>query len=329
MRNQLARITLSLAAALIASAPARATPLDPKVVPAAAKWVVHLDADALRESEFGALLLAHLPPEKRGELEKGLDEFNQLAGVRLDVDTHGVTIFGSSFGEEKTVVILEAPIGENAFLPLLKMNAAFQQFPHGDHAVVTWKDDNDGKTHFGSFYSASRVVVGNDRAEVEAAIDVLDGGKSMADDELFKPAAGPGVLAVMYGDGLDALVKAQQPQSPLVDLVRKASFSITETGDTVHIEGLLTAMNADAAKQLSTIAEGGKALLALVARTAQHRDDPKAKAAAASIATAKVTATGDTVKLDWPVSLKTLEQLGHALTVDVNVESGATAKPAK
>src|SRR5687768_2248172 len=80
---------------LLALAPARAEALDPKLVPADAKWVLHLDAEAFRQSKLGAMLVKDVLEPKVQKAENDLKSDLNFSFRKIS----SLTAFGARIGE--------------------------------------------------------------------------------------------------------------------------------------------------------------------------------------------------------------------------------------
>ncbi|MCL4190817.1 MAG: hypothetical protein KJZ87_03660, partial [Thermoguttaceae bacterium] len=101
---------LAVAIVLAIAAFSWAAPLDPKVVSGEAKWVVHLDVDAMRDSSL--VRTAYQEFVDKCPLAKvalpALDAARAQIGFDPRTDLHGLTLYGSQVGKEEGVLIVFA-----------------------------------------------------------------------------------------------------------------------------------------------------------------------------------------------------------------------------
>src|SRR5438445_9117228 len=104
MKRLLAIATLALAWNL--GGVCRAAAFDPSTVAADAKWLVHVDFDALRESKVAQ----HAREEimKHDIAKTVLAMIKEATGADLDKDLHGATAYGSGIKPHAGVLIVYA-----------------------------------------------------------------------------------------------------------------------------------------------------------------------------------------------------------------------------
>src|ERR1700758_2447871 len=99
-------ITTLAAVALITGfgTPGQAAPLDPNTVAADAKWVLHIDFDALRESRVAQHAREELMKHDLAATVMGM--IKEATGMDLDKDLHGATAYGTGFKPHAAVLIV-------------------------------------------------------------------------------------------------------------------------------------------------------------------------------------------------------------------------------
>lgn len=291
-----------LALLATAAGTARAEPLDPKQVPADAKWVLHVDMDAVRQSKVWGMVLGRANREAGGQLQQKLDAAATLLGSRFPEDLHGVTLLGRGFTEESGVMLVHANMDRQKLAALVKLNPGYATSAYGDHEISKWTDEKKGHTMYGSFAGDRRLVLGRSQEQVQAALDVLDGkGKALAAESLLASAGkGAGAMIYLAGDTLAELQK-KQGASPILAQVNSAWLTIMEGDADLVVKGSVNAKSAEAAKQMQATLDGIKALV-MLSGTGEAAE-PKAKFAAEALQRAALSLSGSTLSLDWPVSL--------------------------
>ena len=81
-----------------------AGPFDAAKVSSDARWVVHFDAERLRQSQVGAAVTKGL---SEGMAGRRMDALAALIGIDLRRDISGITLYGSSERKEDLVFIKE------------------------------------------------------------------------------------------------------------------------------------------------------------------------------------------------------------------------------
>jgi hypothetical protein len=317
--------TTALALSALTSSIAHAEPLDTKIVPATAKWVMHVDVDALTDSAAWKTIEPKLRED--AEYARGIEEVERIFQVNLDQDLHSVTLYGSSFRKEDAVVVVHARADRERLAMLLSFNEGYAKDQAGSYIVHTWAEAD--RQNYGAFASNDRFVVAPSSAKVAAAMDVLEGKKEIEtiNSDTLTPPLGTGTAGVILyvaGEGIADLATENTARSPLFQQVKSASVAITGAGDGLKASGKLEAVDADVARNVVSLAEGARALVNLNAA-----DDNLALLGRVTAA-AKVTAEGSTVTLDWPLSSQTIgEILDHAIAAKMASQSGATTGEAK
>ena len=267
-----------------------AEPLDRSQVSADARWLAHVDFDAVKTVKTGQWIRDDWL--KRDATKQGLNKLRDTIGLDPAKDLHGITFYGSRISGEAGVVILRAKLDRRRLLAELKKKLDHQSSAYGDHELhlLTQAKGKGGKrTMTGCFYRPAVLVFGRDPAEVKLALDVLDGkAPNLAGgDPPFDVDARGGTVFEARATGLDGDdVPFKSPILRQSDSIRVALGEQQEGRMFLDIE--LVAKSAEVAGQMRSIVEG---LLAMV--RLQCGSDEKALAVleAFRVATADRTVT--------------------------------------
>lgn len=263
---------LSLAACLLlgAAPTAQAAALDPQQVPKTAKWVVHLDADRAKASVVGTALIDELLG--RPEAQEGLDRLLRLAGFALPKDLHGITLYGTAFGEEHNVVLVQGAFDSNRILGVLELAPSYTNESYDAKEIVSW--DDKGKTMYGAFLREDLIVIARSADRVKLAVDVMEKkAPPFTAMDNAAPLGDAGVLAYMEGSGLAELAKAGQA-SPVVRNAQSAWLAVGEDdGKQIFVRGHVEAPDAQGAQRLLRAGEGIRAIVSM--RAAQEDADER------------------------------------------------------
>jgi len=268
---------LSLTGLALAS-PALAEPLDRARIPAAARWLVHVDLEAaVRSQLFQRMLQNH---EIRAELDEGLAEMRAKIGIDPLEDIHSITLFGISPDPENAVAIISASSSIDTALAMLpQMSDEIDVHlgtidgrevysigdPHGDETWFVHVIRHDG---------AQRTLVATHRREdLGAAIDVI-GGRSASLASARQPAIaarpGPGsILFAATADGLGGLA-GLKPASQVARLAQSVVFDLGEHNRAIFARLGLRAATFEDATNMTQILQGAMALVNLA--TAQEQE---------------------------------------------------------
>ncbi len=245
-------------------ATAAAGPLDLKQVPAEAKWVVHVDVDAMRASVLVQRAYDKLA-EKRPDVERRFDEVTDLVnhlGIDLERDLHGLTIYGMEIGKPEGVLLVDATVDRKALLEKADQAPDHEMTTYGEHELHSWTDAK-GKRHehpmVGTVSKSNLLVFAPTVDQIKPALDVLDGkSPGLAGKQSSLTANTPaGTMVLVRAIGLAG---AKLPlKSPLVTECEAISLLIGEQDGKVSAEGKLLAKSKETAEQIKAIVEGGRA----------------------------------------------------------------------
>ena len=126
MKRLLAGIAVALAMAAVWAngiSVAHAAPLDAADVAAGAKWLVHIDFDAARESKLGEHILSQV--RKNEHVQKELAKLHDELGIDPQKDLHGATLYGTEFTQHAGVLILYATFDTEKVVGYLRTKPDF------------------------------------------------------------------------------------------------------------------------------------------------------------------------------------------------------------
>lgn len=281
---------------------ATAEPLDPGRVSAQAKWLAHVDFDAVRRAGLAkkaeeALLSSQAAQEK-------LRQFRQTLGMDLTRDLQGITFYGTRFVAQSGVAIIQAKLDRQKLLFLLQRDASHTASSYGDHTLHSWTQDKGQPSQHaitGCFHGESLAVVGQDADEVKAALDVLDGKSPdlAGSDSQLKQDVPPGTV---FESRAVELAAAGLPfQSPIVRKTELLAVAVGEHGGEVFVRATLVASEAEVANQVRAAVDGLRAIALL-----QHSNDENIVKALEAL---DVSTEDSTVTVAWRMPVDELLEL--------------------
>ena len=163
----------SLAVALVLSIPAtsaQAAPLEAADVAAGAKWLVHIDFDAARDSKLGEHFIAKALETEHAK--KGLEKLHDELGIDPRKDVHGATAYGTDFTRHTGVLVIYATADKEKLLSHLKSKPDFAESKsaNGAHDVYSWTENmgkGDKHTVWASFPKAGVGVMAESARQFE------------------------------------------------------------------------------------------------------------------------------------------------------------------
>ncbi|HLA84415.1 MAG TPA: hypothetical protein VJL29_06450 [Thermoguttaceae bacterium] len=283
-----------------------AGPLDVRQISADARWVAHLDVDALRTTQAAEQYLKPLLAKERAQA--GLQKLREAGGFDLAADLHGVTLYGTRFEPRRGVVIFHADAVETRLVAFLETQPDYKTTEYGRHAVHSWTDRHSGShTVIGCLYRPGKssdesvqepllVLIAHNPSDMRRAIDVVDGKAASLDGDDSPLVAGAEQRAskkpvvVMLGAG--GLAEAALPlKSPVLRQCDMLNVVLGETDGEAFLACRLAAKSDEGAKNIEQVVQG---LLAM-GRLAGDANENLKKV----LETVELSLDGKTVELRW------------------------------
>lgn len=279
-----------------------AAPLPLETLPANARWVLHLDAQSLRQSPLGSEILAALT---RSPADSDVRAFQGTTGVDLCRDVHVLTACGAGSLEQGGVVYLRGRWELPKLAAALTASGATIT-RHGAHTLLTWTSPggSEGDEHeTACLVSSNLVLLGNQEAAMRQALDTLDGrAPSLATAPRFRRALGMDTNALLRVLAVDLReIVAGNPEMAHLPVGESLRLAVSIAGDTAELKAVLKTDSAAAAQQLQQALFGLQALLAL--------EGLKIPAAGKVAQAARIGVNGQDVNLLIQVPLETVRQL--------------------
>jgi hypothetical protein len=200
------RVAIVAAGMLAAvAAPLAAAPLDLGAVSADAKWLMHFDMDAARESvvvqrAWERMLKMH--PHAGGMM----DMVTRMTGMDPRKDLRDATAYGLDTEKRNGVLIVRAKANREFLTRMVEKAADHKTIKHGDHTLHAWthKRGRHAGPVVGAFHKDDVMVFARTEAAVASGLDVLDGRKAAVNGDA--PLAGrvrPGSIVVARATAVD------------------------------------------------------------------------------------------------------------------------------
>jgi hypothetical protein len=287
--------------------PARCEPLQFEHVPAGAKWVAHIDADAARSSKVMATVLKECL--KVGDVAENSETSHTKpwAAVKLE-KLRGVTLYGSRLGLRHGVAVVYGECDRKELLAKLKEKVDVKASGAGDREVYTWtKHKGTDLAHEVAlaFPSDGVMVLASGSDELAKALDVIAGkGANLTSikSPLSKKAP-DGAILIARAEGLeDADIG---PRLKFFRLIRGFDYVAAESGGKWKEELAVTADTEAVAEDLRKVMDGLLAVTALY-----FHEYPKL---VAMIKDSRVERTGATARVSYEGSVSdVVSQIGPA-----------------
>jgi hypothetical protein len=259
-------LVVCLAVVLGVSGIAQAEPINLKQVPADAKWLAHIDVDAVRNSTVYQHIRAKCL-EMHKDAAKQLDMARTIVGMDPRTDLHGITLYGKDLGKHTGVLIIHAKVDPAPLLRMAPLAPDHKIVKYGAYELHTWtvKCHGHSQPGAGAYHKSEGIVIASCIEELKAALDLLDGnGTCVSSDSPLagSVAAGTTVMARVAG-----IADAKLPcKCPLAQQTAAIRFSTGEHDGQSFFRARATMANAEVVGQLKTVVDGGRALAQLGAK---------------------------------------------------------------
>ena len=288
MRMWMAAVTLMLAA----GSPLMAGSLDETRVGADAKWIAHLDFDALRAS--ATVRMFAKPWLATDRVQRELAKIRDTIGLDPTEDLHSATHWGSEPKDGRGVLLIAAEVDRQRLEAFLAKQPDYATDTYEGHAIHRWTHHHGRRgdvTVHGCFPAAGLLVFGRDPGDLKAAVDVLDGrgaNLAAADSSLTGPAP-VGTVLDLRATGL---AEADLPlKSPILRLSKLLRVAVGEHEGTAFVEARLVAKSEEHAPPMRDVMVGAVAFAKLYCNDNEE--------ALNILDVIDVTLQGPTVTLSW------------------------------
>jgi len=268
-----------------------AEPLDETLLGADAKWIAHVDFDALRASAT-VQTLAKPWLESKG-VRRALAKIRDGIGLDLVEDLHGITSCGPRPKEGRGAALIAADIDRKRLEAFLAMQPDYATTRYEDYKVHSWThhDQRGDATMHGCFPKTGLLVCGPNLGDLKAALDVLGGRRPnlAAGDSSLRGSAPAGTVLDLRAAGL---AKAELPlKSPIIRLSELLRIALGEHNGTAFVEAKLVACSEENVRNIRDVVVGAVAFARLY-----YNDNEDALKILDAI---HVTVEGPVVMLSW------------------------------
>ena len=307
-------VRASLIGLVLLVPPATAGTLQRDRVPAEARWLVHLDVEALKRSKLYELV-QKTSAEHGNEMEEGLAEIRMFVGLDPTTDFRSITLFCATQSEEGCVALLAGNSKVDEALERLRTMASYHTTPAGRHALHSW--GGDGETWHAYLFrkdgSDERVVVASqDPGEISRALAVLEGdAESLAGSGRSSIRGTPSSGSILFASAGESLRELGEvpPVSAVAKLAKSIVVDVGEERGALRLHVGLDTRTTEDAQRIHQVLQGAVALVGLVGNEHEHamtQIQPIVDALRLSVSNTKVDA-------DWRYDLEAL--MGHLKTL--------------
>jgi len=251
-------------AVLTAAGSLAAAPLDEARLAADAKWVAHVDFDALRASTTVRALAG--PWLATGRVQRELAKIHDKVGLDPAKDLHGLTVYGPEPVEGRGVALLIADFDRARLEAFLAEQPDHATASYGKSVIHSWTHRRPRRgdvTIHESLPGEATVLFSQDLGDLKAALDVLDGQAPnlSASDSPLKGPARPGTVLDLRAAGL---AEAGLPlKSPILRRSELLRIALGEHESTAFVEARLVARSEQNAADMRDVVLGAVAFARL------------------------------------------------------------------
>jgi hypothetical protein len=258
----------SAAALCTLVSPVRGDVLDKSRVPAQARWVAHVDVEALtRSTLFTALKSQH---GSELELDGDLAELKSEFGIDPFVDLKSLTVYCAEKDPERSVILMSGSEKLDAALARLQEQPGYRTEKDGAHTLHVWSTGDE------SWYgwvlrrdaSANRVVVlSANRDDVLNGVAVVEGAKpsltAQRDGIAFASPAPGSILFAAANENLTELDEIEAT-SRVFKLAQTMSIDVGEDRGALYAHAVVDTKTPQDALKIQQVLQGAVALLGLM-----------------------------------------------------------------
>ncbi|MCP4455194.1 MAG: hypothetical protein GY809_27350 [Planctomycetes bacterium] len=239
---------------------AGAGPLEPGDVGRSARWVIHLDSQALWTSQLGGEIRKIADSH---DIQAKLGAIKTLFGTDLTADIHSVTLYGPDGNDVQAVALVKGRMDRPKLVSMAVLTDRYEKITQGDSVIHRWGDGGEKKTQYMGFASDDKLVMSQSHSAVEMALEVLDGkADSVQGTERFNSIKHvPGkAFVVVCAEELSDLTKGQAN----AEMLQRSSVLTVIVGENdafVNATLWLETESREAAVQIETMGRGILAMM--------------------------------------------------------------------
>jgi len=318
----------------------QAAPLRQELVPADAKWLVHIDVDNFRSTRLGQILISQMVDKK---LEQPLAEAKKNLNLDLDPKKiHSFTAFGTGYQkppDANGILIIQTTLAVvDIAHDLLKRQTNLTQMTAGplqklqDEPFALFSLKNEV---FFSPQSSGLLLVSKSRSQLEQALQVVQGKTGhMKTSGVFAdfPAIGNSFFFLGVAEGFNTMNLGGDkegggigthlpPQAKILQTAQGGQLMMGERQKQVYISLALKAKNPEGAGQMQQVIQGMAALLAL-----SQANNPNAFLPVIQVTTNHRMVNAS---VEYPVTnvLKMIGQKHPEIDINIHLESESKKQP--
>jgi hypothetical protein len=227
-------------------------------------WVLHVDADALRQTTFGQLLLTEM---EKPEAQKKFAAFQAIFSFDPRKELHGLTLYSATKAEEDGVLLVYADVDPARLTTLAEGAKDHQSGTHGKYTIHNWIDEkkkgkDGGRLRTYAAIHGKTVIFAQKESRVAHALDVLDRAKPnlSANPEFAKLGTSP---AFIQAAARKLESRGDDPAAAVLKQSKMLTLNVGESSRKLQATLAAETESDEVAKQIESIGRGLVGLMAL------------------------------------------------------------------
>ncbi len=166
-----------------------AEPLIKSYISTDADWVVHIDYDRFRKSQVGQIIRSEIV---NSGIEAEFKKFKETFSFHPINDVNSITIYGQGKNLENAVALIKGRFDKDKLLGFVKMNPGYKQIEYNGMIIHQLKQPGKDFPQstaegmmYGGFYDKNLIILNRKLAEIEKALEVLQGLRPGAGDDFW------------------------------------------------------------------------------------------------------------------------------------------------
>jgi len=233
--------------------------LQTKLIPAEAKWLIHIDVEKFAQTELKLILEEH----SKNDFGKEIMGIEKMTGIDFFSDISAVTVIGMNQKNEEPIIAFSGKLDKSHLLGLLKEEETPKELNYGDFLIYNW-DDNG----YGVFADDSLLIFSENRSGLEKVLDTFSGkGKNFSDTPLqnqFKSIS-PDTFLVASAENISEMLDDDDDDfgALILKKTESAFFSVDEQNSKVRVLLSLQTDSPETAANMESMVTGLKAFLSM------------------------------------------------------------------
>jgi len=231
--------------------------LQTKLIPAEAKWFIHIDVEKFAQTELKQIL------DKNSEHDIGREimGIEKATGIDFFGDISAVTVIGMNHDNDEPVVAFSGSLDKTHLLGLIKEDAP-NEINYGDFLIYNW--DNE----YGVFAANNLLIISENRSGIEKVLDTFSGkGKNFSGSPLERQlrALSKDTFLVATAENVSELLDEDDDDfgTLILQKTESAFFSANEQNGKVKLRLDLQTDSPETATNMESMVTGLKAFLSM------------------------------------------------------------------